>query len=390
MTGRPRPVVASGSLAALVALGLLVVAPPAGLAVDEPVDVVGEAALAAVPAVRMGVPERRLTIAFSGDILPHSPLVRRALVNGGGVVHDFGPMFAAVEPVLSSFDLAICHLETPVAPPGEPLSEFPVYGVPASIATAIAGAGYDRCSTASNHTNDRGVRGIDATVDALEAAGVAQSGMARTPDEAVAEVFEVSGLRLAHLSYTYGMNSSRLPAGERWRTNLIDPVRIVADARDARERGAQLVVVSLHWGVEGTSLLSRQQRSVADAVTASGAVDLIVGHHAHVLQPIEMVNGRWVIYGLGNFLSNMPTGAFPMPQSQDGAIAVATVLEWPDGRLSIDTPTIVPTWVDRGGGWVIRSVLDEVDIPGIDPALRQALLGSLWRTARLLGPFIGP
>jgi hypothetical protein len=66
------------------------------------------------------------------------------------------------------------------------------------------------------------------------------------------------------------------------------------------------------------------------------------------------------------------------------------VLEWPDGRLAIDTPTILPTWVDRRNGWVVRSVLDEVDVAGIDPALRQALLGSLWRTARLLGPFIGP
>jgi poly-gamma-glutamate synthesis protein (capsule biosynthesis protein) len=136
-------------------------------------------------------------------------------------------------------------------------------------------------------------------------------------------------------------------------------------------------------------MVSSQQRSVAAAVTASGAVDLIVGHHAHVLQPIEMVNGRWVAYGLGNFLSNMPTGAFPMPQSQDGAILVATVVEWPDGRVSFDTPQVLPTWVDRNAGWVIRSVLHEVDRPGLDPGLRTALLGSLWRTARLLGPFIG-
>lgn len=364
-------------------------APGVGAA-DEPLETLSELAGASAPAQRLAVPQRRISIAFTGDTLPHSPLVRRALANGGGRHHDFVPMFAAVAPVLESFDLAICHLETPVAPAGEPLSEFPVYGVPASIAAALASAGYDRCSTASNHTNDRGVAGIDATVAALEAAGIAQSGMARTPAEAIPDVFVVDGIRLAHLSYTYGLNGRRLPAGQGWRTNLIDPVRIVADARNARERGAELVIVSLHWGVEGTHLLSSQQRSVADAVTASGAVDLIVGHHAHVLQPIEMVNGRWVVYGLGNFLSNMPTGAFPMPQSQDGAIAVATVVEWPDGRLAFDVPQVLPTWVDRGDGWVIRSVLHDVDRPGLDPGLRTALLGSLWRTARLLGPFIPP
>jgi hypothetical protein len=372
---------------ALLCGAVLAASAPAGLADD--VSGLSDPAAAGASAVRLTLPERRLTMAFTGDILPHSPLVRRALDNGGGQTYDFSPMFAAVAPVLSAYDLAICHLETPVAPPGEPLSVYPLYGVPASITTAIAAAGYDRCSTASNHTIDRGVRGVDATVDALEAAGVAQSGMARSPQEAVAEVFEVNGIRLAHLSYTYGLNGLRLPRGQQWRTALIDPVRIVADAVDARSRGAQLVIVSMHWGNEGTSRLSTQQRSVADAVTASGAVDLIVGHHAHVVQPIEMVNGRWVVYGLGNFLSNMPTGNFRMAQSQDGAIAVATVLEWPDGRLTVDTPRILPTWVDRGSGWVIRSVLHELDAPATDPALRQLLVGSWWRTAVVLGPHIG-
>lgn len=362
-------------------------APPVGRA-DDVADLSGHAT-AEASAVRTSLPQRRLTMAFSGDILPHSPIVRRAFANGGGQFHDFSPMFAAVAPVLSAFDLAICHLETPVAPPGEPLSVYPLYGVPASIATAIAGAGYDRCSTASNHTIDRGVRGVDATVNALEAAGVAQSGMARSPEEAIEEVFEVNGVRIAHLSYTFGLNGLRLPRDQGWRTKLIDPVRIVADAMDARARGARLVIVSMHWGVEGTSRLSTQQRSVADVVTASGAVDLIVGHHAHVVQPIEMVNGRWVVYGLGNFLSNMPTGNFRMPQSQDGAIAVATVLEWPDGRLTIDTPQILPTWVDRRAGWVIRSVLHELDAPTTGEELRRLLVGSWWRTAAVLGPHIG-
>ena len=381
--------IARAALGTVVALcaAAVAAAPPVGRA-DDVADLSGHAT-AEAPAVRTTPPQRRLTMAFSGDILPHSPIVRRALANGGGQLYDFSPMFAAVAPVLSAFDLAVCHLETPVAPPGEPLSVYPLYGVPASIATAIAGAGYDRCSTASNHTIDRGVRGVDATVDALEAAGVAQSGMARSPEEALDEVFEVNGVRIAHLSYTYGLNGLRLPRDQGWRTKLIDPVRIVADATDARARGAQLVIVSMHWGVEGTSRLSTQQRSVADVVTASGAVDLIVGHHAHVVQPIEMVNGRWVVYGLGNFLSNMPTGNFRMPQSQDGAIAVATVLEWPDGRLTIDTPRILPTWVDRRDGWVIRSVLHELDAPTTGEELRRSLVGSWWRTAAVLGPHIG-
>ena len=67
--------------------------------------------------------------------------------------------------------------------------------------------------------------------------------------------------------------------------------------------GARFVIVSLHWGNEGSNDVTSAQRQVAEAVTASGAVDVIVGHHSHVVQPIEQVNGRWVVFGLGNFLT---------------------------------------------------------------------------------------
>ena len=116
-------------------------------------------------------------MAFVGDILPHSPLVARAQRNEQG----FSPMFEDITPLIASADLAICHLETPIAPQGEELSTFPFFGVPPTITEAIAKAGFDRCSTASNHTYDRGVKGIDETINALLANNVAQSGMARTP-----------------------------------------------------------------------------------------------------------------------------------------------------------------------------------------------------------------
>ena len=94
-------------------------------------------------------------MAFVGDILPHSPLVARAQGNEQG----FSPMFEDIMPLIASADLAICHLETPIAPQGEDLSTFPFFGVPATITEAIAKAGFDRCSTASNHTYDRGLKG---------------------------------------------------------------------------------------------------------------------------------------------------------------------------------------------------------------------------------------
>ncbi|MCX6531791.1 MAG: CapA family protein, partial [Actinobacteria bacterium] len=144
------------------------------------------------------------TIAVSGDTLPHSPLwrgaQRNAAANGDTTGYDFRPMFALVKPILSSVDLAICHLETPIAPADEELSTYPFFGVPIEITDALADAGYDRCSTASNHAMDRGTRGIDTTLDALDRVGISHTGMARTPIEIEPNVFEVNGIKVAHMS----------------------------------------------------------------------------------------------------------------------------------------------------------------------------------------------
>jgi poly-gamma-glutamate synthesis protein (capsule biosynthesis protein) len=341
----------------------------------------------AAPPRRVRPHPLRVRIAASGDVLPHTPVVHAAARAAGGRGHDFRGMFARLEPLVGSADVGICHLETPVAPPGEPLSSYPAYGVPAAIAAGVAAAGYDRCSTASNHTLDRGVAGVDATVDALEAAGLDQSGMARDPAESVPRVIVTNGVRFAHLSYTYSFNGARLPADQPWRSALIDPDRIVRDAQAVRARGADAVIVSLHWGDEGRSTPSVFQRTVADRVTASGAVDLIIGHHAHVLQPIERINGVWVIFGLGNQLSNMPTGSYP-PSSQDGAVVTVDVVQRAGGAISVSRPVVHPTWVDRQGGFVIRPVLSDLVDPSVSASTKAAMRVSLARTRAVVGAFV--
>jgi hypothetical protein len=329
-----------------------------------------------------------VTMAFSGDILPHRPVLSAALRYGNGT-YDFRPMFARIAPLVSSVDLAVCHLETPIAPPGEPLSYHPLYGVPREIVDGIASAGYDRCSTASNHAFDRGTSGIDATVAALEAAGIGSSGMARTPAEAEPQVFTVKGVRFSQLNYTFSLNGLRLPPDEPWRVRFLDPDRIVADANLARARGAEYVVVNLHWGTEKDWRVSAAQRALAEALTASGAVDLIVGEHVHVLQPIEQVNGRWVVYGTSNLLSNLPGPDPAWPASaQDGAIVTVAVSRAPDGTVTTHRPVVHPTWVDDTGGFVIRPVLADLTAPDVPAWTRSRLAESLARTRSVLGPYV--
>lgn len=330
---------------------------------------------------------RSARLSFTGDTLAHSPLWRQAQRNTGGAGFDFFPMFADVAGSLSSADLAVCHLETPIAPEGEEFTTDPLYGVPPEIVGAMARAGYDRCSTASNHILDRYARGVDRTIDVLAKHGIGQAGSARSEVESLPVVFEVNGIRMSHLSYTYATNGIPLPDGEPWRTNLIDSARIIRDAQVARDLGAEFVVASLHWGTEKVTEPDEQQLTVADEVTASGAVDLIIGHHAHVVQPLSQVNGVWVAYGLGNILSNLPVNDAWPAASQDAVILEVDVHVAADGTVAVDQPVARPTWVDKDNGWVIRDVDEMLGRGDLTDRQRRQLEQSRERTAAVLGDY---
>ena len=131
-----------------------------------------------------------------------------------------------------------------------------------------------------------------ATLDALDEAGLAHAGTARVTGGGRAPGASTTSTasRVAHLSYAYGFNGFVRPAGKEWLVDQIDPALILADAQAARAAGAELVVVSLHWGNEYHHEVVAAQQAVADALAAvPGAVDLVVGHHAHVVQPISKV-----------------------------------------------------------------------------------------------------
>jgi len=330
-------------------------------------------------------PSGRVTMAFSGDVLAHRAINRGALRPDGS--YDYVPMFAKVASLVSNVDLAICHLESPVGPNGEVIVEPERIAVAATIGVALASAGYDRCSTASNHSLNGGVFGVQATIDALAAAGVGQSGMASSAAEVLPPILDINGVGVAHLAYAYGFDGDRAPAGEEWRANLIDPARIVSDAQAERARGAEVVVLSLHWGSTRAVQATAEQRRIAEAVTASGAIDIIVGHHAHVLQPIEQVNGVWVVWGMGNHLSNHPTSSEWPASTQDGVIVTIAAQRNADGTITIEQPVVYPTWCDREHGWVIR-LTSEADDPTLSDAVRDQLRKSQQRTATVLGWFL--
>lgn len=268
---------------------------------------------------------RRFSIVATGDILIHEALWERAAVVGAarGRAFDFRPMFAPVRDVLAAADLALCHRETPATADGH-VSSYPVFAAPREIVVAIADAGFDSCSTASNHSLDGDTPGIEATLDALDRVGLAHAVTARTRSESRRTTFlRARGVKVAHLSYSFGFNG--FTPGSAVAANAIAVDRIVADARLARANGSRFTVVSLHWGVEPLATPTAFQVQVAERLTRSPFVDAIVGHHAHVVQPIERVHGKIVAYGMGNLLSGMRPGDLWPEGVEDGVIVVLRV-----------------------------------------------------------------
>src|SRR6266511_3951852 len=196
--------------------------------------------------------------------------------------------------------------ETPLSPDDRHVSGYPTFNTPPELADAIRAAGYGSCSVASNHAMDQGPRGVAATLGALDRVGVGHAGTARSAAEATRpEIHLVNGIRAGLLAYTYGLNGGDTrPAGQRWLVNFISPRRILADARAAKRAGAQFVAVSLHWGTQYQVAPTAEQRALARTLLASPDIDLLIGSHAHVVQPVERIGDKYVLYGLGNFLSN--------------------------------------------------------------------------------------
>ena len=383
-----------GALAAVAALLALVVAPGDGLAPAE-----GPAAVAP-PAAETPAgppttsppttdpPPRSFTLAATGDVLLHTPLWDQAAADAGGAGFDFRPLLAGVNPWVAEADLAICHLETPVAPAGGPYASYPSFSVPPEIVGALADTGYDACSTASNHTFDRGGSGVDRTLDALDAAGVLHAGSARSPGEAEAiTTMTVAGAEVALLSYTYGFNGIPAPDGQTWRANPIDEGRILADAARARGEGAEVVVVAMHWGDEYRHDPNDQQRTLGPALVRSPDIDLVLGHHAHVVQPIEPVDGEWVVHGMGNLVAHHGTSGVA---NEEGLLVRFAFTEGPTG-WRVSEAGYAPLLVVKPGP-PIRVVDVAAALAGgtTDPGTRARLQQAWDRTTAVVGSLGGP
>ncbi|AXH94927.1 CapA family protein [Ornithinimicrobium avium] len=320
-----------------------------------------------------------------GDILTHSRVTVTANRYAGGApgAYDYRPMFADVAPLLSAGDLTLCHMETPLSPDDTNLSvpDVLIFNTPHEMAEALADAGVDGCDFASNHTMDQGIQGLADTEQVIRDAGMGYAGPTAHEDEAgVPEVYDVATedggtARVAHLAYTYtypnsGIPTTSIPGEAPWLVKAswpsIGSEGILEQAEAAKEDGADFVVVSMHWGDEYNHQPNAVQEELAEDLLSSDAVDLILGTHVHVIQPCAKINGKHVIYGLGNFLSNQSPDVAPnlLPGTQEGMVAEFTLQRDADGAVTTQmsyqpTRVDIRPWDMETGPHVVRLVTPE-------------------------------
>lgn len=251
-----------------------------------------------------------IRITAVGDILLHNTVSLSCKAEDGSF--DFSPLFDNVRPLISGSDIGFVNQEVMLT--GE-VKNYPRFAAPAEVADALIGAGFNVVNLATNHTMDQGESGLEACLDNIHERNFdAVLGAFRTEEEANAPILlEKQGITFGFLSYTYGLNGLPAP-GDSWKVNNLSETdnqanirRITADMEAIRPL-CDYLIVSMHWGAEYTHSPTSTQLSQAQLLCDLGA-DLIIGHHPHVLQPLEWLESKsghqtLCMYSLGNFVSN--------------------------------------------------------------------------------------
>lgn len=250
-------------------------------------------------------------IVFAGDAMMHQAQIDAAAhasdIPKGYV---FSGYFDAVSPYIINADYAVVNLETPVS--GAPYSGYPCFNAPSGFVDALAEAGFDLFLTANNHTLDRHDRGLCATIDTLDSRKLDHIGTYKdlgNRESTLPFVKNINGIKIGFLNYTYGTNG--MTPGRDVRVDYINRDLISSDIESARAAGAEILAVCIHWGVEYQLHEHQSQRDLAQFLADKG-VDLIIGGHPHVVQPMHLSDNnkggkRLTVYSLGNFISNMKT-----------------------------------------------------------------------------------
>ncbi|WP_407271971.1 CapA family protein [Radiobacillus sp. PE A8.2] len=288
---------------------------------------------------------QEISIAAVGDILVHSSVYEDARTESG---YDFMPMFENVKPFLDDTTITIANQETMIGGTDLGLSTYPRFNSPYEVGDALKGIGVDVVSIANNHTLDRGEQAVQNAISHWEKIDMMYTGAYKDDlDRQNIRVMETEeGIDVAFLSFTYGTNGIPVPEGKDYLVNLIDQEKIVADI-EAAKKLSDVVILSLHFGTEYQRMPNQEQIDLVQ-LAADHGVTAVIGHHPHVLQPVDWVEGKngnktFVSYSLGNFISAQDEFYRQIGGVVQFDIEVTTTGE--EKTVEVQDPKFLPTYV---------------------------------------------
>ncbi|MBK7498235.1 MAG: CapA family protein [Ignavibacteriales bacterium] len=297
-------------------------------------------------------PDSSVTISISvvGDLMCHGPQFEYARV--GKDSFDFSPVYRNVKKYLESSDFTFGNLETVTAgKESGGYTGYPFFNTPAAYITALKDAGFDLLVTANNHSLDRSEKGIIRTINEINSRNLKYVGTYTSQrDRDSIRIFNIKGIKIAVLAYSYGTNGNPIPKGKNYLINLIDYDLIGRDIQSAKINGAELVLVHFHFGEEYKREPVQFQKDVVNKTIELGA-DIIIGGHPHVLQPVNFyktnnpkLDTGFVAYSMGNFFSNQ------QDRYKDAGMILTLNIrkDFVNNKIEISEVKYLPTWVFKG------------------------------------------
>ena len=285
---------------------------------------------------------QEISFLFMGDIMGHGPQIRSAYQNSQKK-YDYNEVFNPIEDIISSVDFAVANLEVTLA--GPPYMGYPQFSSPDELAVACKNSGMDVLVTANNHSCDRKNKGVIRTVEVLDSLKILHTGTFKDEkkrDQKNLLILSKEGIKVGLLNYTYGTNG--IPFSSPAYVNILDSNLIKQDEIKAKKKNLDKLIVFVHWGYEYRDFPNEYQKKFNAFLNKIG-VDVVIGSHPHVLQPMIYRNENeaefLTVFSLGNFVSNQ------REDRKDGGAMFRLSFEKRGNKVYISRNEYILTWVHK-------------------------------------------
>ncbi len=339
------------------------------------------------PEVEEKKEDQHFSMSVIGDIMCHNSQYKDAYISSEKT-YDFSYVFEDIKNYISEADIAVGNLETTFAGKEVGYSNYPTFNTPEQLAYNLKDFGIDVVSTANNHCMDKKFSGLVSTLRYLDDAGISHTGTnATAEDQNKILIKDVNGVKIAFLSFTYGTNGIPIPSDKPFAVNLIDDNLILKQLSLAKAQNPDLICASMHWGIEYQTKPNSEQKRLANLLFTNG-VDIILGSHPHVLQPIEKktitlndgsTKDCFVIYSLGNFMSGQTK-----PNTRNSIILnMSFTKNGETGKTTIDSVSYVPIYMYKSASGSVKryKVIDiEKTLQNYDNGIDTSIGKSMYST----------